>query len=282
MIPLFSAVLNYPFMLHALIGGLLIASLCSILSFFVVQRGLSFVGAGIAHSAFGGLALGVLVNLEPIITGTLFSVVVGILIASVSRKKRLEVDVAIGIAFSTSMALGVLMVSNTQGRYFGELFSYLFGNILAVSATDLWLIVGLTLIAGGFLGAFFKELLLVNMHEGIAEAQGVHTGFLHYGLLIALALTVVLSVKLVGVVMASALLVIPGATGELLSANYRSILVYAWLTGIASVVLGLGLSYSASWPAGATIVTVSAAMFFLALVFSPHRGIIKQHLLSRW
>ncbi len=281
MTPLFSAVLHYPFMRHALVGGLLIASLCSILSFFVVQRGLSFAGAGIAHSAFGGLALGVLLDVEPILMGILFSVATGALIASVSRGKRLEVDVAIGIAFCTSMALGVIMISSTRGRYFGELFSYLFGNILAVSAQDLWMIAGLTLTAGGFLGVFFKELLLVTMNEEVAEAQGIRTGLLHYGLLITLALTVVLSVKLVGVVMASALLVIPGATGELLSANYRGIMACALVSAASSVVLGLGLAYNTSWPAGATIVAVSAALFFGALILSPRRGMIGQHLLRR-
>ncbi|MFO8059662.1 MAG: metal ABC transporter permease [Bacillota bacterium] len=279
--PLLHAVVDYPFMRHALLGGLLIAVLCSVLSFFVVQRGLSFAGAGIAHSAFAGLALGVVLNTEPILTGILFSAAAGILIASVSRKGRLELDVAIGIAFSTSMALGVMMISNTRGRYFGELFSYLFGNILAVSATDLWMMAGLTVAAGGFLVLFFRELLLVSMNEDIARAQGLPTGPLHYGLLLALALTVVLSVKLVGVVMASALLVIPGATGELLSTNYRGVIVASLVTALSSVLLGFALSYNTSWPAGATIVVVSATAFFLALAFSPHRGLITRQLLRR-
>lgn len=265
---LIDAVIRHQFLRHALYAGALIASVNALLSFFVVQKSLSFVGAGIAHSAFGGLALGVAMGVDPFIPGVVFSVATGILVGAAARRGPFQVDSAIGIAFSSSMALGVLVISTSRGRFFGELFSYLFGNIMAVSSRDIRLMTVVAALVALFVLACFRQLLLVILSEEMARAQGINTDVLHYGLLVALALTVILSVRLVGVILASALLVIPGATAGLLCRSYRTMVPCALAVGVSSVIVGIGISYHLDWPAGATVVLLSAAVFVVALIIS--------------
>ncbi len=265
---LIDAVLRHQFLRHALYAGMIIASVNALLSFFVVQKGLSFVGAGIAHSAFGGLALGVAMGVDPFIPGVVFSVAMALLVGAAARRGPFQVDAAIGVAFSSSMALGVLMISTSRGRFFGELFSYLFGNIMAVSTRDIQIMTLVAALVSVFVLASFRQLLLLILSEDMARSQGINTDVLHYGLLVALALTVILSVRLVGVILASALLVIPGATAGLLCNSHRTMVPCALAVGLLSVVVGIGISYHVDWPAGATVVLLAAAVFLLALIVS--------------
>lgn len=265
---LIDAVIRHQFLRHALYAGVLIASVNALLSVFVIQKGLSFVGAGIAHSAFGGLGLGVAMGVDPFIPGVVFSVATGFLVGAATRRGPFQVDSAIGIAFSSSMALGVLVISTSRGRFFGELFSYLFGNIMAVSGRDIRLMTLAAALVVLFVLACFRQLLLVILSEEMARTQGINTDVLHYGLLIALAVTVILSVRLVGVILASALLVIPGATAGLLCRSYRTMVPCAVAIGVLSVIVGIAISYHLDWPAGATVVLLSAAVFVAALIMS--------------
>lgn len=275
--------IRHQFLRQALYAGMIIASVNALLSFFVVQNGLSFVGAGIAHSAFGGLAVGVALGVDPFIPGVVFSVAVAFLVGAAARHGPFQVDAAIGVAFSSSMALGVLVISTSRGRFFGELFSYLFGNIMAVSTRDIYLISITAVLVTAFVLACFRQLLLMILSEEVARSQGINTGVLHYGLLVALALTVILSVRLVGVILASALLVIPGAAAGLLCSSYRTMVPCALAVGVGSVIVGIGLSYHMDWPAGATVVLLSAAVFLASFIASP-KGIQfgKSESMKKW
>ena len=265
----------YEFMQRAFLAGLMVSLLCSFIAFFVVLRRLAFIGVGISHSAFGGVALGILLQVNPILMAAAFSLAVSWLIGLVSRQGELHEDTAIGIFFSAAMALGVALIS-LSGSYNVDLFGYLFGNILSVNTADLWLVGILGSIALFFLILFFKELLYISFDEEMARVSGLPVTFLNYLLLTLMAVTVVVSIKVVGIVLASALLVIPAATGYQLARHYRLMLGISLLCGTSSSVLGLWLSYRYDLASGATIVLCSTLIFFLALLFSPRRGLVSR------
>jgi len=262
--------LAYGFAQRALTGGVLIAVLCSLISFFVVVRRLAFVGMGISHAAFGGVAIGLVIGVNPILAAGFFCVLVAAGIGWFSRRGYLHEDTVIGILFATAMAFGVMLVSLAD-VYNLDLMSYLFGSILAMNWTDIIALAFLSCLVLAFLTLFFKELLFFCFDEETATASGLPVRLVYYGLLIAIALTIVVSIKLVGIILVSALLVIPGATGIQLSRNYRGVLVVSLLTGVASVVLGLYLSFWYDIPSGATIVLTLFAVFLAAMGLSPRR-----------
>lgn len=271
--------LEYAFMQKALAGGLIIALACSVISFFVVVRRLAFMGMGISHAAFGGVAIGLAAGVDPVWTAGGFCALVAMGIGWLSRRGRMHEDTTIGILFTTAMALGVVIVG-LANQYNLDLMSYLFGSILAMSWGDVAAAAVLAAVALAFLGFFFKELLFVSFDEETATASGLPVRLVYYGLLVVMALIIVVSIKLVGIILVSALLVIPGATGLQLSRNYRGVLVFSVLSGLASMMLGLYASYRADVPSGATIVMVMFAIFLLALAFSPRRTWVR-HLLAR-
>lgn len=272
--------LAYGFAQRALVGGLLIAATCSIMSFFVIVRRLAFAGMGISHAAFGGVAIGIAAGVNPIVTAGGFCVLVATGIGWFSRKGRLHEDAVIGILFTASMAMGVLLI-RVANAYNQDLLSYLFGSILAMSWTDVVILAVLSVLAIAFLVLFFKELLFFSFDEETAAASGIPVRFVYYGLLITMALTIVVSIKLVGIILVSALLVIPGATGLQLSRNYRGVLVISLGAGLASVAAGLFLSFNYDVASGATIVLVLFALFLVGVALSPRRAYMQKLLRRR-
>lgn len=262
---------SYDFMQRALLAGVMVGILCSFISLFVFLKRLSFVGVGISHSAFGGVALGLYWGINPILAGGVFATLVAWAIGYVSRRGEIQEDVSIGIFFSSAMALGITVVSLTEG-YYTDLFSFLFGNILAVNNLDLWALAGLGGLILILLGLFFKELLFMCFDEELARVNGVPVTTLYYLLLTCIAVTVVVVVKMVGVILASALLVIPAATASELTTNFRGMLVLSLATGVISALGGLGLSYHYDLASGSIIVLFAAMLFLLAFTFSPRRG----------
>ncbi len=263
--------LSFPFFQRALLGGLMIAVMLSFLSFFVVLRRISFIGVGISHSALGGVAIGLALGLSPTLTTTLFCIGVGLLIGYISRKGHVREDAAIGITFSGTMALGVTVIA-LSGSYMSSLFSYLFGSILSISVSDLRVIAvycGAVII---LVSAFFKHLLYASFNEEVARVTGIPVEFLHYMLLVLVSMAIVASIKLVGIVLVSALLVLPAATANLIVRTYGKVLAFSLLSSIVSLVTGLVLSYRFDLPSGATVVLCSCCIFFLCLALSRIRG----------
>jgi zinc transport system permease protein len=262
--------LHYAFAQRALIGGAIIAVICSLISFFVIVRRMSFVGMGISHAAFGGVAIGLACGVDPLLSAGGFCVLVAVAIGWLSRKGRLHEDAVIGILFATAMALGVVLV-RVANAYNLDLMSYLFGSILALRWSDVTLIAVMGSLAMAFYALFFKELLFFSFDEETATASGLPVRFVYYGLLVTLALVVVVSIKLVGIILVSALLVIPGAAGAQLFRNYRGVLGASVLMAVASVVIGLYLSFTYDIPSGATIVLALFGFFLSCLALSPRR-----------
>lgn len=262
--------LAYDFMQRAIVAGLIVGVLCSFISFFVLLKRLSFVGVGISHSAFGGVALGLFLGVNPVLAGGLFATLVAWCIGYVSRRGEIQEDASIGIFFSCAMALGITVVGFKEGYYI-DLFSFLFGNILAVNAQDLRLLAGLGAAVLLLLGLFFKELLFMCFDEEMARVNGVPVSFLYYLLLTCIAVTVVVAVKVVGIILASALLVIPAATAHELTGNFRRVIPLSVLAGVFSAMAGLWLSYNYNLASGSTIVLFAGLLFLLAFTFSPRR-----------
>lgn len=259
-----SEILAYGFMQRALVAALLVGVLCSTISFFVVLKRLSFLGAGISHTALGGIAFGLAVGLDPVLTGSIFAVVMAMSTGHISRLGKINEDTVIGIFYASGMALGIALISTFQG-YYPELFSLLFGNILSVSIRDLQVMGWVLAVVLVFVALFFKELLAICFDEEMAVAGGLPVGPLYMGLLAAMGLTVMVSIQLVGVVLVAALIVIPGATAYRLSSNYRVMLIISLVLGLAGSLGGLVISYYWPVPPGAAIVLVLAVIFSLAL-----------------
>ncbi len=260
-----SEIISYGFMQRAIFAGVMVGILCSVLSLFVVLKRLSFVGAGISHSAFGGVALGFLLGIEPTWTATFFCILIALLIGLIKKRGKIQEDTVIGIFFAATMAFGILLVGLSK-RYNMDLFGYLFGNILAISSSDVKMVVAVSVIVLTIVGLFFKEFLFYSFDEEMAKVSGIPTGFLNYLLLTLLALVIVVSIKVVGIVLVSALLVIPGATGRQISSNYRGMLACALLVGFFATTGGLTISYLFNLPSGSTIVLTATLLFFLSLL----------------
>lgn len=259
---------SYLFMQRALVACVLVGTLCSTLSFFVVLKRLSFLGVGISHAALGGIALGVVTGVDPVLTGSAFAVTTAVTTGLISKRGRFSEDTVIGILYTAGMALGIALISAARG-YYPELFSLLFGNILAVTARELRLLAAVSAVILIYVFLFFKELLALCFDEEMARASGLPVTSLYLGLLVAIALAVICSAQLVGTVLVSALLVIPAATGYRLSRHFRAMLAIAILVGNLGSIGGLILSFYYNIPSGASIVLVMTALFALSLVLSP-------------
>lgn len=264
--------LSYGFMQKALVASLLLGLVSAVAGIFVVLKRLSFIGAGISHSAFGGVALGLVSGLNPLGTAGVFALLVALFLGWISRRGSLSEDTAIGIFFSGAMAFGIALLSMGKG-YYGDAMSYLFGNILAVSTSDLWLLAGAGALVLFFLLGTFKALLCLCFNEELAYAGGLPVSFLYYGLMASMALTVMVAVKTVGIVLASALLVTPAATGYQLSKSYRGMLGISLLSSLVSSLVGLWLSYRYGLASGAAIVLCTTFIFLLSFLFSPRRRV---------
>jgi len=257
-------ILSYGFMQRALVAGLIAGVLCGVLGFFVILKRLSFIGVGISHSALGGIAIGILLGIEPLLAAAAFATLVAWGIGWLSRRGRLHEDTAIGILFSSAMALGVLLISLSTG-YQVDLFGYLFGNILAVSTYDLWILAGIAVIVLGIVGLLFKEMLFLTFDEEVAHASGLPVRALDLVLLTSLALVIVAAIRVVGLVLVEALLVIPAAIAYQLTRDYRTMLGLSVAAAVLAVTSGLYVSYVLDVAAGATIVLLLASMFGIAL-----------------
>ena len=266
-------IFQYAFMQRALVAAILVGATCSVIGVYVVLKKLAFIGSGIAHSAFGGVALGFLLGLNPIAVAAPFSIATAAGIGLVSKKGRVSEDAAIGIFFASTMALGVIFVGLSKG-YSIDLFGYLFGSILAVSTFDLWLILVLGLAVVGVVMLLYKEFFFLSFDEELAKVNGLPVQGLYYLLLTLMSVTIVVSIKVVGIILVSALLVtrrccIPVDSpvpqyDDTISCTGRGV-----RCGGVDIVLHFNLA------SGATIVITATVIFFLSLAFSPKRRRIR-------
>lgn len=257
-------VLAMGFLQRALVAGVLVSGLCGVLSVFVVLRRMAFIGVGISHSAFGGVALGFFLAVSPFWSGVGFAGLVALLIEWARSRGQVEEDTAIGILFSASMALGVIFLHLSRS-YNVDVFGFLFGNILAVGEGQLWEILILATAVLAVVFAFFKEIVFLSFDEAMAWVSGVPVSLLRYLFLLVLALAVVVSIYLVGIILVEALLVIPGAVAKNLARQIRHMAAVSAGVAVGATVVGLGFSYWLDLPTGAAIVGILSLVFFATL-----------------
>jgi zinc transport system permease protein len=259
-----------PFIQRALLAGVLVAACAAYYGVFIVQRRMSFLGHGLAHSAFGGVALGLLLGQEPLWIALPFTIAAALGIAWLSDRTRLASDTSVGILLSLSMALGVVFMTYApNGSRDG--FTYLFGSILAVSTTDLWAAVMLAVLALASLGLWGRwAYSTFDRESALADRLPVRRDDALLAVLIAV--TVVVAVKIVGAVLVSAFLVIPAATMRLLSRRFGTLTLGAVICGALSSGAGLMLSCWLDLPSGAAIVLLQTAGFGLAWLLASIGG----------
>ncbi|MFZ0390552.1 MAG: metal ABC transporter permease [Calditrichia bacterium] len=262
-----SELFTLPFMQRALIAGILVGFLASYYGVFVVQRGLSFLGSGLAHAAFGGIALGLFLQFEPLYIAVPFTIIVAAAITFVRQRTQLGNDTAIGIFFSISMALGIIFLF-LRREYAGEAFTYLFGSILSVELRDIWLALALLLFTI-LLFPWWRRWAYASFDRELAQTDRLPVLKDDYLLSILIAVTIVMAIKIVGIVLIAAFLVIPAATARLLSRTFRSMTVLSVTIGMGSAAAGLVGSYYLDVPSGATIILFQALLFFAAIILRP-------------
>lgn len=257
-------ILSLPFMQRALVAGILVGFLASYYGVFIVQRGLGFLGSGLAHAAFGGVALGILLETEPIWVAVPFTVLVAVGITWVKDKTKLGGDTTIGIFFSVSMALGIIFIF-LKRQYSSDAFNYLFGSILSVTLLDIVIPIILILITL-FLFPFWKRWAYSSFDRELAQADRIPVQFDDYLLSILIAVTIVVSIKVVGIVLIAAFLVIPPAASRLLNNSFSKMTVVSIIIGVSTALIGLWISYYMNVPSGATIILLQAAVFFAVMI----------------
>ncbi|OPX20522.1 MAG: hypothetical protein BZ151_03665 [Desulfobacca sp. 4484_104] len=251
------------FFQRALLAGALLSLIGGLLSVFVILRRMAFIGVGISHSAFGGVALGFLLGVDPLWTGVGFAVLVALLIEWVRSQGRLEEDAAIGIFFAAAMALGVIFL-HFSPTYNVEVFGVLFGNILAIGQVQLIQILIITLAVLATMAVIFKELVFLSFDEEMAWVSGVPVEALRCLFLVIMALVIIVSIYLVGIILVSALMVIPGAIARQLTQKVRTMMVVAMASALGSTLGGLYFSYQVDWPSGATVVLLLSLLFMIS------------------
>ncbi len=258
--------LSFPFMQRALVAGLLVGLLASYFGAFIVQRRLSFLGVGLGHAAFGGVALGLLLGVQPLWIAIPFTVVVSIGITWIAQHGYLSGDTSVGIFFAVSMALGIIFLS-LRTQYSADAFTYLFGSILSINRVDLAAVISvaaLTLLSLPLWGRW----TYATFDRDLAQADRVPVDLLDYLLNLLVALVVVTAVKVVGVVLVAAFLTIPVAAARIVSDTFLRMSLLAAAQSVISVLAGLAFSYQANLPSGASIVLVQATLFVLTLGFA--------------
>ncbi len=254
--------LQFAFFRNALLAAVLVGALCGLMGVFIVLRGMSYIGHGLAHAAFGGAVAGYLLKLNFHLAAAAGALLAVVLVDRVSDGRRLRADAAIGIVTTALFALGAALAS-AGGRFGRSVEAALFGNILGVTASDLTLIAAVALLCLVAVFICYRQIFFLVFDEEAAAVFGIARRRVRWILAATTALTVVASMNLVGVTMIAATLVIPAASLRMLSDSYHRIVLLAPPLGAAIGVLGLFLSYALDAAPGATIVLVGAAVFAL-------------------
>jgi len=270
--------LQYGFMVRGLIAALVVGIVCPVLGAYIVLRGMALFGNALAHAILPGVAIAYLLGGSGqtglFVGGMVAGVATALGIGAIS-KGGIKEDTAIGVIFTGMFALGIAMISTVRS-YTVDLTHFLFGDVLGVSASDLWLITifGVLVIVSIF--AFYKEFLVLSFDPTLARTLRLPDTFLNYLLLLLIAVTIVLSLQTVGIALMSAMLVTPAATAYLLTRRLPVMMVLGAAIGATSAVAGLYLSFYINIASGPAIVLTSTSIFLLAFIFSPRQGLVKR------
>jgi len=268
---------QFEFMRNAVLAGLLASVACGIVGVYVVVKKIVSMSGSIAHASFGGIGLGYLLNFSPVLGAMIFSLLSALTMGLVTRRTRLPEDTATGILWALGMALGVIFIGLSAG-YAPDLMSYLFGNILTVPSDDLYLMAALDLIILALTAAFYKEFLLLSFDEEFGTVVGMPVNGLYMLLLCMVALTVVVLIRVVGMILVIAMLTFPAALARQFTHDIKKMMMLAVLFGMLFAFGGLWISYILNLASGATIILLSGLALLMTYIAAGLRNRAKVQL----
>lgn len=255
---------NFTFMQNALLAGILVSIGCGITGTFVVVKKISYISGGIAHAVLGGMGLAYYLGFDPLLGATVFALFSAVLLGVISIKVRAYEDTIIGALWAMGMAMGILFISMTPG-YTVDLMSFLFGNILMVSRSDLVRMLFLNLLITGVVLYYFQHFVALCFDEEYAHVRGIKVNIMYIVLLCLMALTVVTLIRIVGLILVIALLTLPAAISQLFVRSIAQMIVLSILLGCLFTISGLILSIGPDVPSGPVIILIAGGAFLLAL-----------------
>ena len=269
---------NYGFMQNALLGGVLMAILCALLGTFLVLRRLSLLGDGFAHLAFGGIAIGLLAGIEPLISALAVTTIGALGLPKIMEQAKVYGDSATAVILTFGMGIAVVLIGLVKG-FNVNLFSYLFGSLLAISPTDLLIMGAVFVLVLAFIKWKYAELLFTTFDTDLAHTAGVRTSGLTRALTVLTAIVVVLAVRVVGILLVTGLLVIPALIALQLARSFKQTLLIAAGVSLASVLAGIIAAYYLDLPPGGTVVVLLCIVFFCATGLTGLHGQAKPNVL---
>nr|WP_255552516.1 metal ABC transporter permease [Lactobacillus sp. Sy-1] len=268
-----SALGKYDFLQSAMLTAIMVGVMSGIIGSFIILRGMSLMGDAISHSILPGVAVAYMLGINLLVGASIFGVLAALLIGFVSTHSKIKVDTSIGVVFSSFYALGFILISMTESST--NLHHILFGNILAVSNSDMMttsVVLGIVIL---FVTIGYKELLITSFDETFAKTYGLKTQVIHYSLMLVLTLVTVSALQTVGIILVVAMLITPAATAFFWTNRLSVMLVFSAVFGTIASIVGLYLSYTFNWASGPAIVVVAAILFLFSFIFSPKQGLIR-------
>jgi len=264
---MFEAIIKYSFLQNAIIASIFSGIICGVIGVIIVEKKLLMMSGGIAHTAYGGVGLGYFLGIEPMLGAGIFSLLAAIIIGGIRRKNSRNSDVIIAILWSLGMASGILFTEIMPG-YPPDMNSYLFGNILSVTRTDIYTIIVLTVIVASVIFLFYNDWKSFLFDEKFAAITGIKTAVLEYLLLIIVALSVVALIRIAGIILVIVLLSAPAACAGFISKSLHGRMITAIILSVAFSISGITVSYYSGLPAGALTVVINALVYFILYLFN--------------
>lgn len=261
----FLQLFKYGFIQHAFLAAALMSVTCGIIGTYIVSRRMVFISGGITHASFGGIGIGYFFGFPPLAGAAIFAVLAALTTENLTRRKVLRNDSIIAIMWSLGMALGIIFIYLTPG-YAPNLMSYLFGSIITVTSRDLWLMLALAIAVSIFFILLYKPILYVSFDEQFARIRGIPVMLLNYLLIILVALTIVLSIRIAGIILVLSVLTIPQNISNLFTNRFSHIMIGSIVLGFFASVLGLVISYYLDIPSGATIIFTLVVLYLAARI----------------
>lgn len=268
----FNDLLVYDFLQKALITSVMVGIISGIIGSFIVLRGMSLMGDAISHAVLPGVAISYMLGISYFYGAVVAGVLAAVGMGAISQNSRIKTDASIGIVFSAALALGIILITKAQSAT--DLTKILFGNVLHVRTSDMWLTAAISLLVIIVVIVFYKELLISTFDETMAEVYGLNTRMIHYGLMILLTLVSVASLQTVGVILVVSMLITPASTAYLLTDRLSVMVVLSAVFGALSAVVGIYFSYIYDLPSGPVIAIAATLLFVLVMIFSPKEGLI--------
>lgn len=268
----YESILQYEFLQRALITSIMVGIVCGVIGCFIILRGMALMGDAISHAVLPGVAISYMLGINIFYGAVLTGLLVATSIGYISQNSRIKNDTAIGIMFTAAFAIGIILITIMQSS--ADLYHILFGNVLAVPASEVWMTFIVTVIVLLCVYLFFKELLVTTFDPTMSAAYGLPNKLIHYVLMALLTMSTVASLQTVGIVLVVAMLITPAATAYLITNRLWLMVFLAAGFGVIASIIGLYYSFTYNLASGPTIVVVASVMFAIAFFFSPNQGLL--------